>query len=330
MNGKGQPVAKGKQASQRIFDIAIAWNWEYDRDFVFQINDTCLKNGLRPYLIHPFNLYETLQLLTEEKIKFRSFFDRASDTDYRFLELVQLLQERGAFFVDDPDQIKWTDDKVLIHMDFTLNNIPVPPTFIYYPTDEHRVIMNKIKKIGVPFVVKPAHGVETGGLGVLLNAHSVKDVCHWHSLHKDFIFLLQKQITPCLMDKKPAWFRVFYILGRILLCWWGPLTHIYDVVTETEVNKFSLNPLYGITKQIAKIYKLSFFSTEIAVEKGKEFVVVDYVNDQCDMRKKSKFIDGVCDEIVDLIVYTLVEKICRRLEIGDGSDLSGAESEHKK
>ena len=309
MDKESQVVSKKEQKGQKTFDLAVAWNWEYDRDFIFQINDTCLKHGLKPYLVHPFNLYETLQLLTEEKIKFRSFFDRASDTDYRFLELVQLLQEKGAFFVDHPDRIKWIDDKVLLHMDFTLNNIPVPPTFIYYPTDERWVIMNKIKQIGTPFVVKPAHGVETGGLGVLLNAHSVEDVCRWHSLHKDFIFLLQKQITPCIMGKKPAWFRIFYVFGKILLCWWDPSTHIYNAVTETEVKQFNLSPLYDIAEQIVKIYKLGFFSTEIAVEKERNFVVVDYINDQCDMRQKTKFIDGVCDETIDLIVETLVEKI---------------------
>jgi glutathione synthase/RimK-type ligase-like ATP-grasp enzyme len=308
MNGKSQSGVKGKQASQGIFDLAIAWNWEYDRYFVSQINDTCLKEGLKPYLIQPFNLNEILQLLTEEKIKFRVFLDRASDTDFRFVELAQLLQEKGASFIDHPEGIKWIDDKILIHMDFTLNNIPVPATFIYYPTDERRMIMNKIKQIGVPFVIKPAHSVETGGLGVLLNAHSVEDVYRWHSLHNNFIFLLQQQIIPCLMDKRPAWFRVFYILGKILPCWWNPSTHIYNVVTQAEVNKFSLKPLYRLTEQIAKIYKLGFFSTEIAVEKGKDFVVVDYINNQCDMRKKSRFFDGVCDETVDLIVDRLVEK----------------------
>jgi len=319
MNEKKQAIPKEKPNPQKIFELAIAWNWEYDRDFVFQINSACLEQGLKPYLINPLNLYETLQLLAEEKIKFRAFFDRASDTDYRFLDLVQFLHDKGAFFINHPDGVKWIDDKVLIHMDFTLHKIPVPPTFIYYPTDERRMIVNKIKQIGIPFVVKPAHGVETGGLGVLLNARSVENVCHWRNLHKDFIFLLQKQIIPCLMDGKSAWFRVYNILGKILLCWWDPSTHIYLVVTEAEVNKFSLKPLYNLAEQITKIYKLGFFSTEIAVEKGREFVVVDYVNDQCDMRKKSKFIDGVCDETVDLIVDTLVEKIRTRLEAAGDS-----------
>ena len=47
----------------------------------------------------------------------------------------------------------------------------------------------------------------------------------------------------------------------------------------------------------------------MAIDNTGDFVVVDYINDQCDMRKKSKFADGVCDEIVDLIVNRLVENI---------------------
>jgi hypothetical protein len=225
---------------------------------------------------------------------------------------VGLLQQRGVFFVNHPESIKWIDDKVLIHMEFILNNIPVPTTFIYYPTDERRIIMNKIRQIGVPFVVKPAHGVETGGAGVLLNACSIEDVCHWHRQYKDFIFLLQKQITPWVMDKRPAWFRVFYILGKTIACWWDPLTHIYESVTEPECGKFKLKPLYFLAEKIGKIYDLGFFSTEIAVAKGRHFVVVDYINDQCDMRKKSKFPDGVCDKTVDSIAGVLVEEIMKK------------------
>lgn len=309
MNQKSQSLPEKEQRFQGTFDLAIAWNWEHDRDFIFQINDTCLKRGLKPYLIYPYNLYETLQLVREEEIKFSAFFDRASDTDYRFLELVQLLQERGTFFVNNPDRIKWIDDKALIHMDFVSHNIPVPQTFIYYPTDDYQVIMNKIKQIGIPFVVKPAHGVETGGKGVLINAHSVEDIYQWQSQHKNFIFLLQRQITPCFLEEKPAWFRVYYVLGKTISCWWNPVTHIYEAVTKTEVDKFGLIPLYTLTERIGEICKLGLFSSEIAIEKNGNFVVVDYINDQCDMRRKSEFIDGVCDEVVDLIVDRLVEKI---------------------
>ena len=292
-----------------VFDFAIAWHWEFDRDFVFQVHDYCLQCGLKPYLIQQYNLSETLQLLGEEKIKFRVFFDRASDIDFRFLELAQALRKTGTFFVDDPDRIKWIDDKVLIHMDLTFHNIPVPPTFIYYPHDEQAVLINKIKQIGVPFVVKPAHSVEAGGMGVLVNAYSVEDIHRWQNKYKNFIFLIQKQIIPCSMDGKPAWFRVFYVLGKMVACWWDPETHVYEAVTTADVEKFNLKSIYTLAERIEGLYKLGLFSTEMAIDNEGDFVVVDYINDQCDMRKKSRFADGVCDEIVDLIVKRLVDNI---------------------
>lgn len=311
MEIKNEVIPKIEQKIQRVFDFAVAWNWEYDGDFICQLNETCLKLGLKPYIVNPFNLSETQQLLKEGQIKFLSFFDRASDTDSRFLELAQFLQENGAFFVNHPDKIKWIDDKALIHMGCVTNEIPVPQTFIYYPTDERRVLMNKIKHIGAPFVIKPAHSVDSGGMGVLLNAHTVEDAQHWHSRYKNYIFLLQKQITPCLMDKRVASFRVFYVFGKIFPCWWDPVTHIYEVVTDKDVNKFRLEPVYAITKKIWKIYSLGFFSTEIYMEKGRRFVVIDSINDQCDMRRKTKFKDAVCDTVIDAIAHEMAQKIKR-------------------
>ena len=41
-------------------------------------------------------------------------------------------------------------------------------------------------------------------------------------------------------------------------------------------------------EKIAEIAGLQFFSTEIAIVDKETFVIVDYVNDQCDMRLKSK------------------------------------------
>ncbi len=309
MEIKAESIPQIEQKKQKVFDFAVAWNWEYDRDFIYQINDACLKLGLKPYIVNPHNLSETLQLLKEGQIKFLSFFDRASDTDSRFLELAQVLQENGVFIVNHPDKIKWIDDKALIHMDCVTNEISVPQTFIYYPTDERRVIMNKIKHIGAPFVIKPAHGVESGGMGVMLNAHTAEDVQQWHSRYKNYIFLLQKQITPCLIDKKVASFRVFYVFGKILPCWWDPVTHIYEVVTEEERKKSGLEPLYDITKKIWKIYSLGFFSTEIYMEKSRRFVVIDYINDQCDMRRKTKFIDAVCDTVIDAVALEIARKV---------------------
>ncbi|MDD5668420.1 MAG: hypothetical protein PHE58_00090 [Candidatus Omnitrophica bacterium] len=298
----------------RVFDLAILWNWAYDREFIMRIHNAVVALGLKPYFVQPFNVDETIRLLKEKQLEFLACFDRASDTDYRFSDIVHILQEQSAFFVNGPEQIKWIDDKILIHMDFIFNKIPVPPTFIYFPTDERRVIQLKIKQLGLPFVVKPAHGVDSGGAGVLLNARSVDDVYQWHSRYKDFIFLLQKQIVPCVMDTRLAWFRVFNVMGKTIPCWWDPCTHIYCPVTEAEIKKFQLQSLAEITKKIGRIFKLGFFSTEIAIEKEKELFVVDYINDQCDMRRKSQFPDGICDEVVDYIAGELAAQVYKKVK----------------
>jgi hypothetical protein len=65
-----------------------------------------------------------------------------------------------------------------------------------------------------------------------------------------------------------------------------------------------LNRLRDITKRIASICKLDWFSTEIAL--ADEFVVVDYVNDEIDTRVRSQAVDGVPDEIMNSIARQLV------------------------
>ena len=54
---------------------------------------------------------------------------------------------------------------------------------------------------------------------------------------------------------------------------------------------------------------MCFFSTEISVEKGRKFFVVDYVNDQCDMRRKSNYADGVSNEIVNKVVDAIASGV---------------------
>ena len=306
---------KNKQIPEKkIFDLGIAWNWAFDKDFVYQLNDSCLQRGLSPYLVFPDNLYETLRLIREDKIGFRCFFDRATDTDHRFYELIELLQDEGTEFINHPDRIKWINDKALIHMDFFINKLPVPETFIYYPTDDRRTILNKIKQVGIPFVIKPAHGVEMGGLGVLVSAKSIDDLYNWHNRYRNFVFLLQRQVNHCLLGKKPAYFRIYHVLGKIIPMWWDPLTHAYEAVTDDDVSRYKLKPLYTLTEKITKLYQMCFFSTEIAVEKGRKYFIVDYINDQCDMRRKSKYKDGVSDEIVDKVVDSLLNGVVQKIK----------------
>ncbi|MBI5962456.1 MAG: hypothetical protein HY863_03185, partial [Chloroflexi bacterium] len=63
--------------------------------------------------------------------------------------------------------------------------------------------------------------------------------------------------------------------------------------------------LRDVTKRIASICRLDWFSTEIAL--AKELIVVDYVNDEIDTRVQSQAMDGVPDEIMEGIARELVK-----------------------
>ena len=75
--------------------------------------------------------------------------------------------------------------------------------------------------------------------------------------------------------------------------------------------------MYSITKTIAKITELDFFSTEIVLTNENKFIVIDYVNDQCDMRFKSKHIDGVPDNVIQNIVCNLKDKVLDIKKLND-------------
>ncbi|MCA1899449.1 MAG: hypothetical protein LDL50_01945, partial [Chloroflexi bacterium] len=118
-------------------------------------------------------------------------------------------------------------------------------------------------------------------------------------------YLLQSHVEPRLLGGRPAWFRVFYAAGEIYPCWWATDTHVYQVLSTAEEAEFGLQKLRELTRRIAAICKLDWFSTEIAL--ADDFIVVDYVNDEIDTRVQSQAADGAPDEVVNNIARQLVK-----------------------
>jgi len=69
-------------------------------------------------------------------------------------------------------------------------------------------------------------------------------------------------------------------------------------VTFAEECRYRLSPLHEIAGSIALLSGLDLFSTEVALTAEGLFVIVDYVNDQIDLRPQAAAFDGVPDEIV--------------------------------
>lgn len=73
-----------------------------------------------------------------------------------------------------------------------------------------------------------------------------------------------------------------------------------------EEEGFNLQPPGSIASTIREICGLDFFSTEVAFTPAQAFIVVDYVNEICDMRLKSRPDDGIPDRVVRAIAEELV------------------------
>jgi hypothetical protein len=139
----------------------------------------------------------------------------------------------------------------------------------------------------------------------------VLEACSWDQVHAarqqfpDEKYLLQAQVTPRLLDGRPAWFRVLACVGAAYPCWWDPRSHAYTRVSAEERFRFGLRSLHEVPQRIAQICRLDLFSTEIALTESGRFVSVDYVNDPVDLRLQSAAFDGVPDAIVENIAARL-------------------------
>lgn len=291
--------------SDRV-DLVIAWNWVFDREFIQCIETSAYAHTLSLLLIDQTNIAEVLDRLQRGVLSVHLLLDRASDEDERFLPLAQLFQRKSylATRVINPYRLmRRAADKATMHLEFLTRGIHVPYTIIISPYNHKRELelsISELACLGRPFIIKPAN-TTGGGVGVVLGAESLKDIIETRQHHKNDKYLLQEKIVPVTFDGHRAWFRVFFAFGTTILCWWDDQTHIYEVVTPDQEHQFGLSSLRDIALAIRDVCGLDFFSTEIACTSSGTFVVVDYVNEMCDMRLKSLHPDGVPDGVVHTV-----------------------------
>jgi hypothetical protein len=294
-----------------FYHLAVAWDWEFDREFIRILEAQIHSHRLLFYSISHHNTHETARRVQRGDLTFGSFLDRAGDTDDHFLVVSRTMRKTSAYFINPPEAIVHATDKATMHLEFLTKGIDVPFSLIISPFNKRREVeltLSDLARLGRPFIIKPAN-TTGGGIGVITGAESLKDVIESRQHHKNDKYLLQEKICPIAMNSHKAWFRVFYIQGLIIPCWWDDETHRYALVTPVERDVFGLPALSAVTRRIHEVCKLDFFSTEIAITKEKKFVVVDYVNDVCDMRLQSRHFDGVPDQAV----LEICRRIARRL-----------------
>jgi hypothetical protein len=298
-----------------VIDVCLAADWELDNDFLSLMERSLRCRNLSTYIVWPHNLEQVLQNLRSGSMGFRFVLDRASTTSPEFLELYRILAGKGAHFLDDPDTILWASDKATMHLEFISGGIQVPYTLIVAPfiTSEHIPFSREdLSRLGSPFFIKPAN-TTGGGIGVFEHGTGLSDILAVRQQHKADKYLVQERIHPLEKEGRRFWFRAFYACGGLFATWWSDLSHIYEPLLPEQVERYGLQPLFGQIQDIARICRLNFFSTEIALDRSGQWVAVDYVNESCDLRLQSCHADGVPDEMVGQIAERIADYAQRQL-----------------
>lgn len=285
-------------------DLCLPWYWEYDDAFAGMIKRACEEQDLSLWQVTPETLLESITALYKGEAAFHTLLDRSQGDD-RFLPINNWAKEYNRRRINPPEVSAWSEDKATMHLELISAGIHTPYTILIPPFLEQPALPElDLTPLGKHFVIKPSN--EGGSAGVILGASSLDQVLRARMDFPEQKYLLQATVTPRTIHGQPAWFRVFYAAGETYPCWWHPLTHVYTIITPQDENKYELDKLRDITRHIASICKLDWFSTEIALTLD-EFITVDYVNDQIDTRVQSKAVDGVPDEIMENITKQLVK-----------------------
>ncbi|MBL8064027.1 MAG: hypothetical protein JNK32_13445 [Anaerolineales bacterium] len=285
------------------YDLCLPWYWEYDDAFVGMVERACIEEGISLWQIKPDNLLESITALYKGVTTFRTLLHRGQG-EASFDPIPRWAREFGARRINPAEVSAWSEDKATMHLELINAGLHTPHTILLASFLEQPVIPSiDLKPLGENFVIKPSNG--GGGEGVVLGANTVEEILRARMEFPEQKYLIQAHVKPHHLDEKPAWFRVFYARTETYACWWHTDTHIYKKVTAEEEARFGLSRLGDVTKRIASICRLDWFSTEIAF--ADEFIVVDYVNDEIDTRVQSQAMDGVPDEIMESIAKQLVK-----------------------
>lgn len=298
----------------QIFDLAVAWNWEYDADFIDLLERVFRERGLSLLQVTDETVDAIIDQVGRRTLEFRLLLDRASDTDEDYYPLTDWGCVTGTRILNQRPLAHRAWDKATMHLDFISAGLHTPYTIVLPPFDDEPDIASPdLSPLGDKMIMKPAHG--GGGSSVTLK----REQTSWQQIQQvrqqvpEDKYLLQDWVTPKQTGEGAAWFRVLFALGEAFPFWWDVQTHIYRPLTSDHFVQFNLSELVNIVQSIARICRLDIFSTEIALRANDEqFVSVDYVNDPIDLRLQSTAKDGVPDSTVRAIAERIADAALQR------------------
>jgi hypothetical protein len=304
------------------YNIAINWNSLDDCYFANIIKRLCKEKKLSFLWIHDGNSKETLRGLYNQKI----YIDILIDTDATYNDpediyarICYAVKDLNGMVINDPDNTQSAINKAIMCHKVVSLGLLTPHTIVIRKWQPKKILLTKRQKsrLKIPFMIKPAQGY--GQKGIIRQATGTPYcIAKARSFDPNDDFLLQRRIKPVFFDNKKCWFRVFRIFDRILPCWWDDATNKYAHISKHEFRKYKFKPLFNITVKLARATGMAWFSTEIAIveyNKGElNYIIIDYVNDQCDMTPVSQTPSGIPNHVAHFTADTLIKNSLKILK----------------
>jgi glutathione synthase/RimK-type ligase-like ATP-grasp enzyme len=129
-------------------------------------------------------------------------YEDASD---KYARLAYAVRDSGGFTVNEPDHARLAGNKAVVHYRFERAGIPVPYTVVVRNWEPRDFVLtpSERKKLGRPFVIKPARGY--GKLGVaVVDGGSVNEMARVRRYDKGDDFLVQQLVEPLWFGHRQA------------------------------------------------------------------------------------------------------------------------------
>jgi hypothetical protein len=305
--------------------------------------------GLSCALIHDAIIHETIRRLATGQMTIGFHLDYfalwhvAHDP---YAQLAQAVIDAGGRSINPPARSRLFTDKAAAHAELQQAGFGVPETVLLRPWSPDRSLTAeewlrlRLDEPGASLYVKPANGF--GGNGVTRASITTPDAlavtlaaARDHDRRESY--LVQREVR-CLQLRcddgidRPAYWRVVHCLGDFMAFWWDreAPSHgqpAYHEVAPAEVWRHNLQPLYDAAEALADLCGMEWFSTEICLSAGNEhsrfrlhcadgydrpLVVIDYVNDQCDVDVQSRWLGAPPDAVVKHVAGRFTEAAARR------------------
>ena len=302
----------------RIYDLVMTHKLDADDLFIHRVQQHCAERDLNFFLVEPLWVEPFCDQFAKGKIWARALLNMHSEhhlPDDIYHRLIWLAHERKTQIIDPPDVAIGTFDKAKLHVRLLAAGFRVPFTVIVPREQADNFVLSEADRaaLGTPLVIKPSMGY--GRRGVILDATSERDLARSVAAWPDRHYLLQRRIVPRTVNGEPVYFRVFYVFGSVWCCRWNCFTDRYRLPTQAEEEQLALTPLRDIVGRVAELTGMKFFSSEVALTESGEFVLIDYVNDQCHMLSQSANPQmGVPNELVSAIARRLVEGVSQMVK----------------